>query len=446
MRTRVRKCSRSMLLHRLVSTIALSLALSGSTVAQAAIEIQIESQGVRRIPLLVEAFAGEAEGANQLSKVVQQDLDRTGLFHATHVEVSRTLPFQSPDYDELLAANHEYLLVGELKPGSSGTNDRIVFQLIDLITRNAEEAFSLDIGPKQERLVAHVISNWIYERLTGEPGVFTSKIAYVLRTGPKDTGTYELKISDYDGHNHQTLIRSNEPIISPDWDPSGDFLLYVSYERRKPIIYEHALLTGIRRTVASFKGNNSAPSMSPDRRWVAVALSESGTTQIYLLSADGTRKLRLRESTGIDTEPAFSPNNEEVAFVSDEFGTPQLYLRNRVSGNESRLTFGSSYNVSPRFSADGNLLTYVRRDQNGINVHMLDPHNPEGGTVPLTGIDLADSPTFSPDGRMLLFKNDARDNILYTVSINGKIARPFTMPETGEIKDPTWGPATSSWY
>lgn len=430
---------------RLLAWLSVCVALVVTPVL-AAIEIQIESQGLRRIPLLVESFSGEQEGVSQISKVIKEDLDRTGLFRAEHSVLATTQPFANPNFDELIAANHEYLLVGEVKPASTGDTDVVVFQLIDLITRSADEAFSLEIGPKQERLVAHVIANWIYERLIGEPGIFTSKIAYVLRQGPKESATYELKIADYDGHNAQTLVRSEEPIISPDWDPSGDFLLYVSYERRKPIIYEHALQTGVRRTVSSFKGNNSAPSMSSDRRWIAVALSESGSTQIYLLSADGTRKLRLRESGGIDTEPTFSPNNDQIAFVSDELGTPQLYLRDRVGGQETRLTFGSTYNVSPRFSSDGKLLTFVRRDNNGINIHIMDPANPAAGTIPLTGIDLADSPTFSPDSKMLLFKNDARDNILYTVSINGKIARPFTMPEQGEIKDPTWGPASSSWY
>ena len=408
--------------------------------ANAAIEIQIESQGERRIPLLVETFTGETIENNQISRVVKEDLERTGLFRVTHEDLSTTLPNEIPPFEELLNENHEYLLVGQV------FDNRVTFQLIDLITRQADQSYVLDLIPNQERLVAHVIANWIYERLIGEPGVFTSKIAYVLKKGPKDTGSYELKIADYDGHNSQTIVRSNEPIISPDWDPSGDYLLYVSYEQRKPIIYEHALLTGVRRTVASFKGNNSAPSMSPDRRWIAVALSESGSTQIYLLSADGTRKLRLRESTGIDTEPTFSTNNEDIAFVSDAIGTPQIYIRNRLGGEEQRLTYGSVYNVSPKFSADGSLLTYIRRDNNGINVHLLDLTNPDGDSIPITGIDLADSPTFSPDGRMLLYKNDARDGILYTVSINGKISRPFTITEQGEIKDPAWGPVSSSWY
>lgn len=415
--------------------------------AQAAVEIQIESLGVRRIPILIESFAGEEAGTpNQLSKVIAEDLDRTGLFIARHSELTTTGPFESPDFLAEALAEQEYMLVALVEP--QGNGQRIIYQLIDLVTQSADDAFALTIGPGQERLVAHTISNWIYERLIGEPGIFTSKIAYVLKTGDKRAATYELKVADYDGHNAQTLLKSPEPIISPEWSPNGNFLLYVSYEQRKPIVYEHALLTGQRRTIASFKGNNSAPTMSYDRRWIAVALSETGNTQIFLLSADGTRKLRMRESAGIDTEPKFSPVSEDLAFVSDAAGSPQIYLYNRLSGEERRLTFGSTYNVSPTFSPDGRLMAFVRRDRNGFNVHLLDPSESGGPTVPLTGIDLADSPSFSPDSKILLFKNDARPNILYTVSINGKIARPFTLVEDGEIKDPTWSPASSdtTWY
>ena len=439
-----------MTLSTLVRPAALASLLLGSLLAplaMAAVEIRIESQGVRRIPILIEAFAGEKIGSEQLSRVVTDDLDRTGLFRAIHNPQPTTAPFEEPDYSQIDLEEFEYMLVGLVEEISDGSQ-RATYQLIDLVTQEPEEAFAISIGPGQDRLVGHTISNWLYERLIGDPGVFTTKIAYVLKQGDKRTATYELKVADYDGHNAQTLLKSPEPIISPEWMPSGNHILYVSYERRKPIVYEHALLTGQRRTVAGFKGNNSAPAVSPDRRWIAVALSESGSTQIYLLSADGTRKLRLRESNGIDTEPTFSPNNEDIAFVSDSGGSPQIYIRNRLSGKERRMTFGSSYNVSPRYSPDGAALSFVRRDRNGFNVHILDSQDPGGPTVPVTGIDLADSPSFSPDGKMLLFKNDARPNILYTVSVNGKIARPFTIPEQGEIKDPIWSPASTrnSWF
>lgn len=430
-----------------ITALAALAAASMTSIALAAVEIQIESQGVRRIPILIEAFAGEKLDAQQVSRVITDDLDRTGLFRAIHRPEPTTAPFEDPDYSSINIEEHEYMLVGLVEELPDG-NQRATYQLIDLVTQEAEEAYAIIIGPGQDRLVGHTIANWLYERLIGEPGVFTTKVAYVLKMGDKRSASYELKVADYDGHNAQTLLRSPEPIISPEWMPGGNHILYVSYERRKPIVYEHALLTGQRRTVSGFKGNNSAPAISSDRRWIAVALSESGNTQIYLLSADGTRKLRLRESNGIDTEPSFSPDNEEIAFVSDSGGSPQIYLRNRLSGEERRITFGSSYNVSPRFSPDGRMLSFIRRDQNGFNVHIIDVADPDARSIPLTGIDLADSPSFSPDGKMLLFKNDARPNILYTVSVNGKIARPFAVSEQGEIKDPIWSPASSrdSWY
>ena len=433
------------MLVRLCYLLAMQLGLASAGLAQ--VKIQIESQGVRRIPIAIEPFFGEPSGPQQYSQIIVDDLARTGLFRAVHTAQPATEPNSVPDYDQLLAAKHEYLLVGLAVTDEPVVGETsVTFQLFDLITRQAERSLRVSHAAGQERITAHIIANWLFEQFTGEPGIFQSKIAYILKTNPTDDATFELKIADYDGYTPQTLLISKEPIISPEWTDDGEKILYVSYEQNKPIVYEHTLLTGVRRIVAAFKGNNSAPSISPDQRWFAVALSEEGNTQIFLISVDGTRKLKLRNSNGIDTEPDFSPNNEDIAFVSDAGGSPQIYLRNRLSGQERRLTFGSSYNVSPRYNLAGTLLTYVRRDTNGFNVHMMDPDAFTPASEPLTGIDLADSPSFSPDGRLVLFKNDARPDILYTVALNGKIVRPLSYQENGEIKDPTWGPASSSWY
>lgn len=425
----------------------LFLSLSFACACLAQVEIQIESQGVRRIPIMIEPFFGESTDQMQYSNIVVADLERTGLFRTTYADRPTTEPNGIPDFDQLLAANHEYLLVGLVTADANNIAQTIItFQLFDLVTQSSEQVLRVTHNAGQERSAAHIIANWLFESLIGEPGIFQSKIAYIHKTNPGSEATYELKIADYDGYNAQTLLISQEPIISPEWTTDGEKLLYVSYEQRKPIVYEHVLLSGERRVVAAFKGNNSAPSISSDSRWFAVALSEEGNTQVFLLSADGTRKVKLRSSIGIDTEPDFSPNNEDIAFVSDERGSPQLYQRNRLSGEEKRLTHGSSYNVSPRYNSDGNQLTYVRRDNNGYNVHVLNLGADHLPTTALTGIDLADSPSFSPDDRLILFKNDARPNILYTVALSGKIVRPLSFQEEGEIKDPTWGPASSSWF
>lgn len=415
--------------------------------ALAAVEITVLSQGLRRVPVAVANFAGEPGGHLEFSRIIAADLHRSGLIKVTHGAPDGYAPFgKEPDYEAARQRNLEYVLAGRADTVLGGY--RVYFQLYDVITEKSGDAFSLVAEQGQERLVAHLISDWVHETVNERPGVFTSKIAYVLKSSTgQDRRTYELKVADYDGYNAQTIIRSSEPIISPEWSASGDRMLYVSFERERPIIYEMDLLTGEIRVVAAFEGNNSAPALSPDRRWIAAAFSGKKGTAIYLLTTDGTRRRKLRESSSINTEPDYSPvDGSEIAYVSDEAGSPQLYAKNLDTGVERRLTRGSSYNVSPSYSPDGRLVAYIRKDDNGFNVHVLDSAVDNGATVPLTGVRAAESPSFSPDGTMVLYRNEDYPGLLYTVSINGKISIPLAFEESGEVFNPTWGPVRSSWY
>ena len=415
--------------------------------SQAAVEISIQSQGIRRVPIAIALFAGEASDHRQYSRIIATDLRRSGLFNTSHGTPAGFRPFATtPDYRSARASNFEFVLTGRADNAPDGST-KVTFQLFDTIIGKAREAFSYTVGPSQERLVAHLIANWVTETIIGQPGIFTSKIAYVVKTGSQKRANYELKVADYDGYNPQSVVKSIEPLISPEWDSNGDSLFYVSYERQRPIIYKLNLLTGETRAVAVFHGNNSAPALSPDRRWLAAALSETGTTEIHLLTIDGTRRRKLRQSNGINTEPDYSPvNAAEVVFVSDELGSPQLFIKNLTTNKERRLTRGSTYNVSPAYAPDGTMLAYIRRDSTGFNVHIIDAQQSDPASIPITGVRLAASPSFSPDGTMIMYKNEDSPSLLYTVSINGKIALPFAKPETGEIINPTWGPAKSNWY
>ena len=421
-------------------------AAAGALAAPAAaqIQIQIESEGLRRVPIAIAEFPGEASGEQRISQVIVDDLRRSGRFRS---ELGAPDPGYavggSPLHSTALQHNLEYVLAGRVS--AAGERIKISFQLFDALTGKNFEAYSISVQDGQQRLAAHVISNWLSEQILGIEGAFTSKIAYVLKSGPKGDTTYELKVADYDGHNPQAIVRSTEPIISPEWSPDGDAIYYVSFEQQRPIIYEFNLLRGEPRVVAAFSGNNSAPAVSPDGRWLAAALSGEGTTNIFLISSDGTRRRRLRQSSAINTEPDFSPDRIHIAFVSDELGTPHIYSRNLEDGSETRLTY-NSYNVSPAYSPDGGAIAYVRRDDKGFNIHAMDALDPQGRSIPLTAIRRADSPSFSPDGSMVLFKDEDYRNRLFTVSVSGKILFALPRREQGEIINPIWGPIRSSWY
>ena len=253
----------------------------------------------------------------------------------------------------------------------------------------------------------------------------------------------ELKVADYDGYNDQTILSSKNNIISPSWSSDGNTLLYVSFERRKPVVYRQSLLTGERQVVANFKGSNSAPAMSPDGRRIAIAATfHGGIQQIYIIS-ENTRE-RLRESEGVDTEPSFSPDGNRIVFTSDAGGSPQIYEQNMETGDVRRLSFGSRYNTEPSYSSNGRQVVFLRKDDNGYNISLMDVDS--GKIDVLTAIGLADSPSLSPNDAMALFKDEKRANNLFTVSVNGKVMLPLDIREKGTIINPVWGPLSSDWF
>jgi TolB protein len=285
------------------------------------------------------------------------------------------------------------------------------------------------------RLAAHRIADQIFEKLTGDKGMFSTRIAYVLKRGSQFT----LQIADADGFGPQAALTSNESIISPSWSPDGNHLAYVSFEQRKPIVFVHSISTGQRKQVAAFKGSNSAPAWSPDGGKLAVTLTTSGQSQLYLINADGTgQPKRLATSSGIDTEPFFSPDGRSIYFTSDRGGGPQIYRMPATGGDAERVTFKGDYNVTPRVSPDGKLLSYIARRNGRFQVAVQDL---SAGTETILNDTAADeSPSFAPNNRYLLYATvvDSRE-VLGMVSTDGRIHNTLTVP-SGDVREPTWGP------
>ena len=402
-----------------------------------AVDIDVKSGGFRQTKIDIQSFSGEEVLPFNVSEIVHSDLRRAGLFRPT-----LTGHVGEPDLAKLRGKAIEHVLIGFVEKLPNSNKFRVTFKLLDTITEQSLGAFAYRFSKDQTRVASHAISDWVHEQVFNEPGGFSSKIAYVVKN---KNDNFELKVADYDGHDSQAVVSSTEPIISPAWSPDGNSLLYVSFEQDKPIIYHQSLLTGSRKVIMNFKGSNSAPTMSPNQRAVAAALTKDGPTQIYIMATDTGETRRLRESFGIDTEPTFSPDGRQIAFVSDSAGGPQIYMKDlEEESRAQRLTFDSPYSVSPQFSHDGSLLVFVRRDKRGFNLALLDVA--DKSTETLTAIRLADSPSFSPNSRIVLYKDETKPRVLYTVSVHGKIRQVTEFQENGEIKDPIWGPATSGWY
>lgn len=403
--------------------------------ARAQLTIDITTSGGRQIPIAVMPLAGEAAQPQSVSEVVAADLARTGLFRMVNTVGVSPVPTEPSEVNfvDWTTRNAEALVIGKIEPLPEGRVE-VRFRLFDVTRQSQLASFAYVVSPAQLRATAHRIADVIYEKLTGDKGVFSTKITYVV----KRSGRYELQVADADGFNAQSVVASNEPIISPAWSPDGSRLAYVSFDQKKPVVVVQNLAQGAARVVANFRGNNSAPAWSPDGRTLAVALSKDGLTQIYRIPATGGAAQRLTDSSGIDTQPSFSPDGQWIAFTSDRGGSPQIYRMPAAGGPAQRLTFEGSYNVAPRFSPDGKSLAFVQREGGRFRIAALELAT--GQVTVLTDGTLDDSPSFSPNGKMILYEAQVGGRgQLAAVSSDGRVRQRLTSA-AGDVQDPSWGP------
>ncbi|MDF0604821.1 Tol-Pal system beta propeller repeat protein TolB [Neisseriaceae bacterium TC5R-5] len=381
------------------------------TSAHAALTIDIIGGGANRHAIAIPPFGNENQLPESLSNIIQNNLVFSGAFRLTD------------------SSSAQSITSGQLA-NSGGGKVHIDFQLTDKLLHKQLSTAEFTVLPAQTRSVAHTIADLIYQAITGQQGIFSTRIAYVLQSA----GHYQLQIADVDGGRVQTILRSNEPILSPSWSPDGGSLAYVSFESQKPVVWIQNLGTGKRFAVANFKGSNSAPAWSPDSSQLAVVLTTSGNSQIYLISASGGRPRRLISSSGIDTEPSWSPDGNSLYFVSDRAGSPQIYRVATSGGAVQRISWDGNYNVSPKVSPDGKTLSFIRRENGNFRVMLQDLDNGDSRVLVDSGNN--ERPSFAPNGRLLLYANNGA---LYAASLDGshKVKLAVT---NGNVQDPTWGP------
>jgi TolB protein len=407
--------------------------------AQAQLSIEITGAGAQRIPIAVVPFAGEGTlspgSAAGITSIVRADLERSGLFRSVEVPPLSPAPTEatSINYPEWRSRLADALLVGSVAARPDGRFE-VRFRLYDTVKQTALGGIAYTLTREQLRATAHRIADFVYEKLTGEKGVFSTRVAYVV----KRSNRYELQIADADGAGEETALASFEPIISPAWSPDGRRLAYVSFEAKKPVVYVHSLQDGKRNVVANFKGSNSAPAWAPDGKTLAVTLSREGGSQIFLINPDGSGARRLTSSSAIDTEPRFSPDGQWIYFTSDRGGSPQVYRMPVAGGEPQRVTFEGSYNVSPRLSPDGKTLAYIARNGGKFQVALLDLANKQLQII--TDSDRDESPSFAPNGRMILLATViGGKGVLSAVSSDGRIKQRLSVT-AGDVREPAWGP------
>lgn len=409
---------------------------------QAVLNIEITRAADSAMPIAIVPFGWDTTQGQppvDVAAVVAADLARSGQFKPLPVENMLERPSRGADirFENWRIIGTDSLVVGNISRSADGTFT-VNFQLFDVIKARQLAGQSFRVQAKSLRGVAHSIADVVYEILTGEKGAFNTRIAYVVSVKTAAGREYRLEIADTDGYNAQTVLRSKQPIMSPNWSPDARRLAYVSFENHRPEVFIHSVFEATRESVAAYDGINGAPVWSPDGRYLALTLSHNGNPDIYVLELASRRLRQVTRNSAIDTEPAWTPDGRELIFTSARSGGPQLYRTSLDGSNPQRLTFEGSYNAAPSVSPDGRSVAMVHLHQGQYQIAVLDLKS--GLFRILTDGRLDESPSFAPNGSMLLYATQQGNRgVLAAVSADGRTRQRLAFSE-GDIREPTWAP------
>jgi TolB protein len=407
------------------------VSFSGSSWAQ--FRVEVSGVGLTQMPVSIAPFRGRTASDIKISEIVRADLERSGQFRAVNVATSALDELALPDLSVFRQAGSDAMVSGSVTALADGRLD-VRFRLWDVVKGTDLGGQSFAVLPADSRLAAHRVADYVYEKLTGDKGAFSTRIAYVTKSAQR----YQLWVADADGENAQSALASPEPIISPAWSPDGNQLAYVSFESRKPVVYVHNVSSGKRRLIANFKGSNSAPAWAPDGKTLAVTLSRDGGSQLFLLNVLGGEPQRLIQSNSIDTEPVFAPDGQSIYFVSDRGGSPQIYKVALSNRRIDRVTFTGTYNISPSISPDGRWMAYISRVGGAFKLHLMDVQS--GAIRVITDTSADENPSFAPNSKLLVYATQLQEReALMTSTLDGKVKARLN-GQNGDIREPDWGP------
>ncbi len=426
---------------RILFTLLLFMALLRP--AWAVLDITV-TQGLEgALPVAVVPFlrvAGSTPPPVDLAGVISSDLARSGRFKPYPFQDLPARPGRAEDirFRDWRLLGSEYLVIGQIE-AVGGNRYATRFRLFDVLKGVQLSGFQFVTPASGLRRTAHQISDIIYRELTGEPGAFNTRIAYVTEfSGTGNKRRYVLNVADSDGYNAFPVLESGEPLMSPAWSPDGSKLAYVSFEHKKTSIFIQDLARGSRQRLSAFPGINGAPAWSPDGSRMAMTLSKDGNPEIYIFHFASSRWQRLTHNAAIDTEAAWAPDGKSLVFTSDRGGTPQIYQMPVSGGRAHRLSFEGRYNTRASFSPDGKQLVLLHGDNGNFRIAVLSLETQDFRV--LTDSRLDESPSFAPNGSMILYATvKGAANILGAVSVDGRVRQQLAV-EKGGVREPAWSP------
>lgn len=389
----------------------------------AVLELEI-TQGVdNAIPIAVVPFD------TQVAPVISNDLKNSGRFRLLEV---------SNDSEAWRVQKVEAVVTGQIKQLADG-RFQVIFRLFDVYNKTTLLEKEYTVKAEQLRKLAHHISDMIYQQLTGDRGVFSTKIAYILVTDRHGRrAKYKLQIADSDGHNPHTLLVSNFPLMSPSWSPDGKKIAYVSFEGNRAAIYIQDVATGTRRVLSKFPGINGAPAWSPDGKKMALVLTQTGYPKIYILNLETNHLERITDDWSLDTEPNWAPDGNSLIFTSNRGGSPQIYRVYIDNKQVERVTFNGSYNARAAFTSNGKAIVMLHKEGDMFSIAQQDLQS--GRVSVLTQFGFNESPSVAPNNKMIVYatKHNGR-GMLAEVSFDGRVKLLLPAGE-GIVQEPAWSP------
>jgi TolB protein len=429
---------------RLVLSLFLVAALSGGALAQ--LRVDITRGNVQPLPIAIPPFVGANGAADELSRnvagVIESNLRRSGLFApidpASFIEPTVS-PAAMPNFVNWRPLNAQALVAGRVAPSGDG---RLIaeYRLWDVFSGQQLTGQQFFASPDNWRRVAHIISDSIYERLTGERGYFDTRIVFVDESGGKANRTKRLAIMDQDGANLRYLTNGDSLVLTPRFSPSRQEITYASLAGETWRVYLLNIETGQREIVGDFANMAFSPRFSPDGQQVVMSLEQGGNANIYKLDLRSRMATRLTSSPSIDTAPSFSPDGRRIVFESDRGGTQQLYLMDANGGAAERISFGSGRYATPVWSPRGDLIAFTKQESGQFKIGVMRPDG--SGERILTSGFHNEGPTWSPNGRVLMFFRDVPGETggpqLWSVDLTGYNEQ--RVPTPNFASDPAWSP------